>query len=184
MKYRIKNMVCRHCVAAVSKILADCDIDARGVEIGSVTVAEKLDAPTLARFKSALAEEGFELISDYNMEVVEMVKHAVMHHVRDEQECKLKLSACVEEQIGLNYDTVSRIFSHLEGRTIEKYHIAQKVERVKELLKEGGRSLDEIADIVGYSSAAHLSRQFKSVTGLTPTMFAQNNMPRKPLDKV
>ena len=84
----------------------------------------------------------------------------------------------------MSFDTISRMFSQLEGRTIEKYHIAQKVERVKELLAYGGRTLEEIADITGYSSASHLSRQFKAVTGLTPTQFVSTRGKRTPLDKV
>lgn len=103
--------------------------------------------------------------------LLERAKAAVRNHVRTEAECKLKLSACLEEQLGVSFDTVSRLFSQLEGRTIEKYHIEQKVDRIKELLLEGRMTIVAIADVTGYSSTSHLSRQFKSVTGMTPTAF-------------
>ncbi len=184
MRIDIKNMVCRHCVAALEDALRRLDMPYRKVEIG---YADLISAPTVAQLRSldsALADLGFERIDNAEQSLVERAKHAVMHHVRDEAECKLKLSACIEEQVGVSFDTISRMFSQLEGRTIEKYHIAQKVERVKELLAYGGRTLEEIADITGYSSAAHLSRQFKAVIGLTPTAFIHGERKRKPLDKV
>lgn len=109
--------------------------------------------------------------SDPRRQLLERVKDAVRNHVCTEAECRLKLSACMENQLGVSFDTVSRLFSQMEGRTIEKYHIEQKVERIKELLLEGSMTIAAIADKTGYSSAAHLSRQFKSVTGMTPTDF-------------
>lgn len=184
MDYCIKNMVCDRCIAAVKAVLASLGVEHYDVKLGSVSVPEPLGADTLKSFDAGLRELGFQRVSDQNDELVERAKAAVLDHVRNEAECHLKLSACVEHQMGVPYDTVSRIFSQREGRTIEKYHIAQKVERVKELLSYGGRSLDEIADISGYSSGAHLSRQFKAVTGLTPSEFVKLGCPRNPLDKI
>lgn len=111
---------------------------------------------------------------DARLQILERAKAAVRNHVRTEAECKLKLSACLEVQLGVSFDSVSRLFSQLEGRTIEKYHIEQKVDRIKELLLEGRMTIAAIADVTGYSSAAHLSRQFKSVTGMTPTAFIRS----------
>ena len=104
--------------------------------------------------------------------------------MRQADRCRLNLSACLEEHLHIPYDTLSRIFSSLEGRTVEKYQIAQRVEWVKELLGYGEMTVSEIADYTGYSSAAHLSRQFKSVTGLTPTEYLRATASRRPLNEV
>ena len=178
-------MVCRHCVAAVTAILNRLGIPFESVDIGSALVDETaLDANTLDALDKELAKEGFERVVDSDSMTVEKIKHAVLHHVRDEEECHLNLSACIEERVGMPYDTLSRIFSQKEGRTIEKYHIAQKIERVKELLGYGQMNLAEIADRTGYSSASHLSRQFKQITGLTPSEYIRVAPDRKPLNEV
>ena len=184
MRLLIKNMVCRHCVAAVARVLDTLGIAYRKVEIGSVDLTAPLPPDSLGVLDAALAAEGFERLDDPSAALVERTKLAVLNHVRSAPDCHLKLSACIEEQLGVPFHTISRLFSRIEGRTIEKYHIAQKVERVKELLVYGNMSLDEIADAVGYSGTAHLSRQFKAVTGLTPTAFMRENPPRKPLNEV
>lgn len=178
-------MVCRHCVAAVTSILKRLNIPFESVEIGSAMIDETaLDAETIEKLDKELAKEGFERVVDNDSMIVEKIKHAVLHHVRNEEECHLNLSACVEERVGIPYDTLSRIFSQKEGRTIEKYHIAQKIERVKELLGYGQMNLAEIADRTGYSSASHLSRQFKQVTGMTPSEYIRLTPNRKPLNEV
>lgn len=184
MRIMIKNMVCRHCVAAVCATLDRLAIPYSNVEFGLADIVGNLDVDQLALLDAALVSDGFERLDNPSQALVERAKLAVIHHVRDEKECRLKLSACIEEQVGVSFDTVSRLFSQLEGRTIEKYHIAQKVELVKELIVYADHSLEEIADIVGYSSAAHLSRQFKAVTGLTPSAFQKQNPRRRPLNEV
>lgn len=171
MEVKIKNMVCQHCVQAVRRVLGDAEFDVRDVRLGVASIGGgQLSEKTLARLDAALRTEGFELVTDPRDAVVERVKHAIMHHVREEN-CKFNLSACLSDNVGIEYDTLSRIFSAREGRTIEKYFIAQRVELVKELLGYGNLTLTEIADKAGYSSVAHLSRQFKTVTGLTPTQY-------------
>lgn len=181
---RIKNMVCRHCVAALTGLLDSLGIAHGEVRIGSADIDADLDASQLANLDRALAELGFERITDADEALVEATKHAIMEHVRDADHCRLKISACIADHVGASYDTLSRMFSRHEGRTIEQYTMAQRVEYVKELLGYGERTLTEIADIAGYSSAAHLSRQFKAVTGMTPTAWLALNPPRTSLDKV
>ena len=109
-----------------------------------------------------------------------------MRHIREEEGGghSHNLSECIERNLNVSYDTVSRIFSQREGRTLEKYHIAQKIERVKELLQHDQYTLSEIADMVDYSSVAHLSRQFKSVTGMTPTEYLRGPRERKDLNNI
>lgn len=181
---RIKNMVCRHCVAALTALLDKLGIAHANVEIGSVEITAALDSDLTARLDSGLAELGFERITDADEALVEATKHAIMEHVRDAEHCHLKISACIADHVGVSYDTLSRAFSRCEGRTVEQYTMAQRVEYVKELLCYGERTLAEIADIAGYSSAAHLSRSFKAVTGMTPTAWLAQNPRRRPLDEV
>ncbi len=171
MEIKIKNMVCQHCVRAVERALADAGFEVLSASLGSARIGGgQLSGRSLERLDAALRAEGFDRVTDPRDAVVERVKHAILRHVREEN-CKFNLSACLSDHVGIEYDTLSRIFSAREGRTIEKYFIAQRVELVKELLGYGTLTLTEIADKAGYSSVAHLSRQFKAVTGLTPTQY-------------
>lgn len=182
MEIAIGNMVCRHCVSAAGQAISNAGLETERVELGRAVLRDSSVTPErLARLETLLAEEGFELIHDDAARIVEQVKLAVLHHIRDERECRLKLSACIEEHVGVNYDTASRMFSQSQGRTIERYHMVQRIELAKELLAEGKLTLAEIADRAGFSSAAHLSRQFKSVTGMTPTQYIAAGAPRTPL---
>lgn len=180
----VKNMVCNHCRQAVSRLLSDLGYTAVNVELGKVTVAETLSPEQLMALGEALKGLGFELLTDPELRLIEQAKHLVMHHVREEKGRRHNLSECMEKNLRVSYDTVSRIFSQREGRTLEKYHIAQKIERVKELLQHNEYTLAEIADLVDYSSAAHLSRQFKAVTGMTPTEYLRGPRERKDLTEI
>lgn len=180
----IKNMVCQHCVKAVERILTDVGVSGYNVELGKAIVNDEITDDVMAELSLRLRRDGFELITDPDTLVVEKAKHAILHHIREEKEKRHNLSDCIERRLGMSYDSVSRIFSAKEGRTLEKYHIAQKIERVKELLQHDEFTLSEIADMVDYSSVAHLSRQFKSVTGMTPTEYLHGTRERRPLNEV
>ncbi len=186
MELLIKNMVCRHCVGAVRSILTQQGLDPVSVEIGRAEItADHLTSAQLEALDKALGEAGFSRITDPEVGVVEQVKQAVMHHVRSEDECRLNLSDCIERQLGVSYDTASRVFSRHEGRTVESYCTAQRIERVKELLEYGELTLSEIAWKTGFSSPAHMSRRFKEITGLTPSAYRSSHPgPRKPLTEV
>lgn len=154
------------------------------MELGKATVAGTLSSKQRESLESSLKELGFELLTDPETQLVERAKHLVMRHVREEEGHHHNLSECIERNLNVSYDTVSRIFSQREGRTLEKYHIAQKIERVKELLQHDEYTLSEIAYMVDYSSVAHLSRQFKSVTGMTPTEYLRGPRERKDLNEI
>lgn len=184
-------MVCRHCVDAVSRILDSLGLTPDEVGLGYAVVPDdKLTDEMLTCLDKQLAQQGFVRIANREDEIVQQIKQAVIDHVRSEKEtcadkgCKLKLSACIEEHIGIPYDTLSRIFSARQGRTIEKFAIAMRVEWVKELLSYGNLTVAEIAYRTGYYGTAHLSRQFKAVTGLTPTQFVAAGAPRLSLSDV
>ncbi|WP_290146024.1 AraC family transcriptional regulator, partial [uncultured Duncaniella sp.] len=154
------------------------------VELGKAVISENIDSRQLEELDQSLRELGFELLTDPETRLIERTKHLVMRHIREEEGHHHNLSDCIERNLNVSYDTVSRIFSQREGRTLEKYHIAQKIERVKELLQHDEYTLSEIAYMVDYSSVAHLSRQFKSVTGMTPTEYLRGPRERKDLNDI
>lgn len=187
MEILIKNMVCRHCVTALQGIADSLGaVDAEAM-LGKLVIPDQAagDFPW-ERFDILLRDNGFERILDRNTLVVEKIKDIIIRHVRIERHCPLNLSACLERHLGnISYDTASRIFSASEGRTVEKYFIAQKVELVKELLGYNQMTLNEIADMTGYSSVSHLSRQFKEITGMSPTQYLRSQpSDRIPLNEI
>lgn len=179
-------MVCRHCIAAVERILRDMGVEDAEVSLGRISLSDAAGASIdLSRLDQQLKANDFERVSDRNSMLVEQVKQTIIRHVRIERDCPLNLSECLEKHLNVSYDTVSRIFSAMEGRTIEKYFIAQKIELVKELLSYNTMTVSEIADMAGYSSVSHLSRQFKEITGITPSQYLrQDPPPRLPLTQI
>lgn len=185
MDIKIKNMVCRHCVAAVTGALGALGLDVREVTLGHAVIGEQsLDTSTLDRLDNALRDLGFERIVNPADEIVDTVKRTINDHIAEGDSCHFNLSACIEAQLPVSYDTASRIFSQSEGRTIEKYYNACRIERVKELLGYGTMTLGEIALETGYSSTAHLSRRFKEVTGMTPTQYLSSGHGRRSLNEL
>lgn len=177
MEIMIKNMVCRHCIRAVETILDKLGIENAETMLGVVRIPDKeFQKISLEQLDTELEADGFERIVDRNAMIVENIKKIIIRHVRIERDCPLNLSACLEKHMDITYDTASRIFSAQEGRTIEKYFIAQKIELVKELMGYNQMSISEIADLTGYSSVSHLSRQFKEMTGLTPSQYLRQGL--------
>ncbi|KKX47548.1 AraC family transcriptional reguator [Sphingobacterium sp. IITKGP-BTPF85] len=135
---------------------------------------------------AALDPLGFEVIDDKKCRIIERIKNIIIElvHNRD-SDIKTNLSDVLSNKLHHDYNYLSNLFSEVEGTTIEKYFIAQKIEKVKELLVYDELSLSEIAFRLNYSSVAYLSNQFKKVTGLTPSHFKQiKEDKRKPLDEV
>lgn len=188
MEIFIRNMVCRHCVSTVERAFREAGLAVNSVILGKADVDCPPDVSAedfLKKVDTILIENDFERIADPDLCLVEEIKRAVIAHVRSRGECRLNLSACISEKLPVSYDNASRVFSRIEGRTIERYHIAQKIEFVKELLAEPALSLAEIADIAGYSSVAHLSRRFKEETGMTPGKYQSSGLLlRKSIDKI
>lgn len=176
-------MVCDRCIGAVSRICADLAIPVRGISLGCIDAIDELSADAVVELRRKLEEQGFEAIDDPALAMVESIKNTVIHLVRGSMPLQRKLSVELSESLGVDYPVLSRLFSTYEKRTIENYFILQKVELVKELLTYGELTLSEIAYQCGYSSVAHLSRQFSQVTGMTPTKF-KSTTSRIPLDKL
>lgn len=183
MKLAIKNMVCNHCVSAVRQALADLGLTPLSVELGRAEIAQKLTDEQLAKLASRLEASGFELITDPAKDTVESIKREIIMMVRSDEPVPQKLSDYLSAKLNRDFRSLSRIFSDTEGRTIENYLIMQKIERVKELLLDGELNVSEIAYRTGYSSVAHLSRQFKEITGMTPSDFRRDGH-RLPLNEV
>jgi AraC-like DNA-binding protein len=156
------------------------------VELGEVEITEVLDDVQKQSLNKNLLTFGFELIDDKKSRTIEKVKNLVVElvHYRDNQS-KVNLSEMIVQQLSLDYNYISNLFSEVEGMSIEQFYIAQKIERVKELLVYDEISLSEIAFQLNYSSVSHLSKQFKKVTGLTPTYFKQlKEKKRRPLEEL
>lgn len=185
-KLYIKNMVCDRCKLVVRAQLKTAGLPFLSVELGEVTLSETPDPDKLDRFRQAIEKDGFELIADRAARTISQIKTQIIEYVReDEDHGRHNFSDYLSEKLAKDYSTLSKLFSEVEGITIEKYLILQKIERVKELLVYDEMNLSQIADALHYSSVQHLSNQFKKVTGLTPSHFKKVGIEkRKPIDKV
>ena len=185
-KLHIKNMVCNRCIMVVQATLTDIGLQPISVELGEVLIEGQIDQLKMQQLESVLSDLGFELMNDKKEQLIEKIKMLLINLVQEHNnDLKINLSDFLSQKLNQDYHTISKLFSEVEGITIEKYFIAQKIEKVKELLVYDERSLSEIAYQLQYSSVAHLSNQFKKVTGLTPTHFKNiKDVKRKPLDGV
>ena len=183
----IKNMVCDRCIAAVRDVLRHCGVEPVSVALGEALLPQPCGGTLRTAIRRELEALGFELLEDRRLQLVERIRTAVVRlvHHNDGMPLRERLSDYLTRQLGHDYSALSKLFSEVSGTTIEKYFIAQKIERAKELLRYDELSLSQIADSLGYSSAAYLSAQFKSVTGMTPRRFRQQKTAvRRPLDRV
>ncbi len=183
----IKNMVCNRCIKVVGEELEKLGIKVNLIELGNVELKKPLDKEETVKVKEVLYENGFELIDDKKSLIIEKIKTLVIEliHYQKEKAQRINYSDFISSEIGYDYSYLSNLFSSVEGTTIEKYIINQKIEKVKELLVYDEFNLNEIAFQLGYSSVQHLSSQFKKVTGLSPTHFKSiKENKRKPLDRI
>lgn len=182
----IKNMVCSRCILVVRKELEKLDLHPTNVTLGEVTLDKELSAEERKQLEGALNPLGFLIIDDKKSRLIEKIKNVIIdlvHHQDGIQ--KNNLSDILSKEIHHDYNYLSNLFSEVEGITIEKFYIAQRVEKVKELLVYDELSLTEIAFQLNYSSVAYLSNQFKKVTGLSPSHFKKvREEKRKSLDEV
>lgn len=174
----------------VNQELSKLGFEPDQVVLGEVVLKEELltDAD-LKRIDSALEAVGFERIDDRKGRLVEAIKNKVIRMIQNpsEKERKQNWSDVLAEELHYDYNYLSNLFSSMEGITLEQYIIRQKIERAKELLLYDELTLSQIAIDLGYSSVAHLSAQFKKVTGLTPSELKKSrerHETRKPLDEV
>lgn len=180
----IRNMVCDRCRAAVTRVLQEHGLAATSVDLGEVRLEHEPSQEELDHLRTALRSQGFDLVLDHDAQVITKVKAEVVRRVHHESGGRVDLAELVRETVHRELSSVSKLFSEVEGITLEHYFLLQRLERVKELIRYGEMTFSEIAFAAGFSSAAHLSAQFKQLTGMTPTAFKATHGKRSPLDRV
>lgn len=183
----IKNMVCPRCIKVVKDELTKLGLNIEAIELGKVSLSSRLSKEKMEEVRKVLYENGFELIDDKKGKLIDQIKTMIIekiHHSESGFE-SMNVSVYLSKELRHDYSYLSNLFSSVEGTTIEKYVINQKIEKAKELLVYDELSLSEISWHLGYSSVQHLSNQFKKVTGLSPSHFKKlKENKRKPLDEV
>lgn len=190
MTVYIKNMVCNRCVSAAAQVFEKQGLTPERISLGEVVLKEEqLSDDTWKKLDAALQALGFARIDDRKVRLIEGIKNKVIqliHHSK-EVDRKHNWSTVLAEEMHYEYNYLSNLFSSVEGITLEQYIIRQKIEKAKELLFYDELNLSEIANRLGYSSVAHLSAQFKKVTGMTPSELKKNRNvkeARKSLDEI
>ena len=182
----IKNMVCKRCILTVSNIFQENGITPVSVELGTVVLSEPIPKEKQESIRRQLEEYGFEVIDDKRIRIIEQIRIGVIEFVRHpEYQEKINLSGYLQDKCRKASSALSKLFTAMKGISIERYYLAQKIELVKELLVYDELTVSEIADKLHYSSVAHLSTQFKSQTGMSPTQFKMiKGHKLKPLDEI
>lgn len=186
MKLYIKNMVCSRCKMVVKSELEKLGLHPVAVDLGEVKISDELEGYQRQDIHAALQKFGFALLDDKKSVVIERVKNLIVDLVQNKNsQLKTNLSDYLSRELQHDYTYITNLFTQVEGTTIEQYFIAQKIERVKELLVYDEMSLSEISYQLNYSSVSHLSKQFKKVTGLTPSHYKQlKEKKRNPLEEL
>lgn len=180
-------MVSDRCKTAVKEALKKLGLHFIVVELGEVEVMETITAGQREELKSALLSTGFELMDDRRSVLIERIKNVIieMVHHSDEEEININFSHYLSRKLNHDYTYLANLFSEVQGTTIEQFLIAHKIERIKELIIYGEMNITEIAWKMNYSSVAHLSNQFKKMTGLSPSHFKKLKVKRRcPIEEI
>ncbi len=170
----IKNMVSTRCKLVVKAELEKLGLHAVRVELGEAEIEEDLPREHQYLLDIALKKCGLEILEGHKSILIEKIKKTIIELVRDPDiKLKLNMSGYLSEKLNYNYTYLNNIFYKAKGLSIEKYLIHQRIEKVKELLAYHELNLTEIAYQLHYSSIAHLSNQFKKITGLSPSEYRQ-----------
>jgi AraC family transcriptional regulator len=167
----IKGMVCERCVRLIRREVQQMGLCISNISLGRVSFCLELSLDDQTRLAAFLMDHGFETMSDRNTRLVQQIKQLAHQHLVSDH--RIRFSTLLAEELHMNYDSISEIFSASEGITLEKYIIRELLEKVKELLVYSDKSLTEISHLLGYSSINHLSRQFKEMVGVPPSHFRQ-----------
>jgi AraC family transcriptional regulator len=169
----IKGMVCQRCITTIHDELTAIGMLPTRVSLGEVEFRKEEKVPETSTIEQVLKRHGFSLVEDRNKKIVGEVKQLVSKTYGGDFDFpyEFRFSSMIARHLNKDYDTISSIFSSLEGITLERYIISFRIEKVKELLVYSSLSLEDIAFRLGFSSAPHLSRQFKTVTGINPSHF-------------
>jgi AraC-like DNA-binding protein len=176
----IKNMVCPRCITSVGKIFKDLDLRVISIHLGEIIVEDDISDQIKDALGEKLLAKGFELLKDHSSQTIDRIKSTIIDSIHYSQnQLHVNLSTLLSEQLNQDYSSISRLFSMVEGKTIERYVLIQKIEKVKELLFYNELTLSEIASQLNYSSVAYLSSQFKKETGMTATEFKNQRTPKR-----
>jgi len=168
----VKNMVCDRCILVVKQEFEKFEIPLQTVVLGKVVTRQKITNVAKQELAVSLTKLGFEFLEDKKLQLVERIKNVIVELIHRKKTLpQTNFSDYLSEQLDTDYHTLSKLFSAIEHTTVEKFVIAQKIERVKELLSYNELTLSEISDLLHYSSVSHLSNQFKKVTGVTPSEY-------------
>ena len=180
MKLYIKYMVSLRCKMMVKEELKKLGLHYVIVELGTVEILEDITDSQRENLRKNLFSCGLELLDDKKSILIEKIKHVIIEMIHYSEELpKVNYSDYISEKLNLDYTYLSNTFSEIKGITIQQFIILHKIEKVKELLLYDELNLTEISYKLNYSSVAHLSNQFKKITGLTPTFFKQLKVKRR-----
>lgn len=183
--FHIKNMVCSHCAEVLEEKLTEAGFLIKTISLGELQLAKPVDEAQYEKLTAVVRKNGFDIINDESSRIVEQIKHLIIRQVRSGKPLEENLSNFLADRIHKDYQQLSRLFSGVEGKSIERYFILQKIERAKELIVYDEKTLSEIALELDYSSQQHFSRQFKKETGLSPSHFKEvRKNKRIPIDQV
>ena len=172
MKIYIKNMACESCKIVVKEALKDLDISPVKVELGEIETKDALSDEEKKLLNKKIKTAGLELLEKKQGVLIEKIRKVIFDYVyKSDEKPNVKFSVLLSEELKHNYNYLANFFSEVEATTIEQFILALKIERIKELIIFGEDTLSEIAYKLHYSSVAHLSAQFKKITGLTPSHF-------------
>lgn len=185
MKINIKNMVSTRCKMLVKLELEKLGLEYSAVELGEAEITKDISPAQLEELNIALIKWELEIISDRKKVLIEKIKTTIIDFIHDAEDVKINFSDYLSQKLCYDYTYLSNLFSQDQGITIKQYYISQKIEYAKELLTYNELDVSEISYRMNYSSVAHLSHQFKKITGITPSGFRQlNRKSRIPLEYV
>lgn len=179
MNIFIKHMVSQRCKLKVKEELNNLGIDYLSIDLGIVELTDNLSPEQYEQLKQNLLSSGLQLIEDKKMILVERIKNIIIKMIHESEELpKVNYSDYISERLDYDYTYLSNIFAEVKGVTIQQYIINNKIERVKELLLYDELNLTEISYRLHYSSVAHLSNQFRKITGISPSYFKKLKLNR------
>jgi len=186
LKLYIKYMVSTRCKMAVKEELKKLGLHFIVVDLGEVEIMENITSGQREELKAVLQNSGLELMDDKRAVLIEKIKNVIIQMVHHSDEIiKVNFSNYLSEKLSHDYTYMANLFSEVQGTTIEQFIISHKIERIKELIIYGELNVTEIAWKMNYSSVAHLSNQFKKVTGLSPSHFKQlKDKRRSPIEEI
>ncbi|WP_332020128.1 helix-turn-helix domain-containing protein [Kaistella sp.] len=188
MKLNIKNMVCSRCLKVLRQELEQLGINVSSIELGVLVIDETAGNHNeiMEKIESVLHTNKFEIIHSSEEVLVEKIKHFLLRKIEElPLDSTVNLSQTLSAEFNHEYKSLSKLFSHLENTTVEKYFINLKIEKVKQLIQLRQYTFSEIGHLLDYSSVNHLSRQFKEVTGESMTEYKNAELSnRRPYDEM